>query len=84
MVKDPGPKDAKNTSLWLGLGIHASHAFGPGPSPAAGGAKEPRFTEEAKLALQSKDPRVLAAVLALAKGLKDDALIAQAQQRARG
>ncbi|MBL8768434.1 MAG: hypothetical protein JNL94_13755 [Planctomycetes bacterium] len=51
---------------------------------AAGGAKEPRFTEEAKLALQSQDPRVLAAVLALAKGLKDDALIAQAQQRARG
>lgn len=49
---------------------------------AAGGAKEARFAEEAKLALQSKDPRVLAAALALAKGMKDKALIAEAEQRA--
>ncbi|MCC7170639.1 MAG: hypothetical protein IT459_09335 [Planctomycetes bacterium] len=51
---------------------------------AAGGAKEPCFAEEAKLAMQSKDPRVLAAALALAKGMKDTALIAEATKRAGG
>ncbi|MBI4882169.1 MAG: hypothetical protein HY812_21285 [Planctomycetes bacterium] len=51
---------------------------------AAGGKKEPRFAQEAEMALHSKDPSLLRAVKLLAKALNDPLLAGEAEKALGG